>query len=121
MLQRRHLTIAAIGMLAGLALAGVGFTGITAHAQSTSTTKTVPATPAPAAATPAPATTAAPATLVNINTATAQELDALPQIGEKRAAAIIKKRPYASADELVSKKVLSQGVFDKIKDKITVR
>ncbi len=59
--------------------------------------------------------------LVNINRATADELDALPQIGKARSEAIIKARPYKSADELVTKKVLSQGVYDTIKDRISVR
>ncbi len=59
--------------------------------------------------------------LVNINKATADELDALPQIGKARSEAIIKARPYKTTDELVTKKVLSQGVYDTIKDKIGVR
>jgi len=59
--------------------------------------------------------------LVNINRATAEELDALPQIGKARSEAIMKARPYKSADELVTKKVLSPGVYDVIKDKISVR
>jgi competence ComEA-like helix-hairpin-helix protein len=83
---------------------------------------TMPATK-PAAPAPAPAAPAAqpPKTgLVNINTATPAELDKLPQIGEKRAAKIIQNRPYKSIDELVSKKAISKGVFEKIKDKITV-
>ena len=59
--------------------------------------------------------------LVNINKATADELDALPQIGKARSEAIIKARPYKAADELVTRKVLSQGVYDTIKDRISVR
>ena len=58
--------------------------------------------------------------LVNINRATADELDALPQIGKARSEAIIKARPYKTTDELVAKKVLSQGVYDTIKGKIGV-
>lgn len=87
-----------------------------------------PAKPAaPAAAAPAApaAATAKPATpmakKVNINSATAEQLDALPQIGEKRSEAIIKGRPYKTTDELVTKKVLSQGIYDKIKDSISVK
>ncbi len=67
-----------------------------------------------------PTTSSTPATgLVNVNTATPAELDALPQIGEKRSAKIIKNRPYKTIDELVTKKALSKGIFEKIKDKIT--
>ena len=93
--------------------------------------QTQPASPAPAtkSATP-PAAAAKPATapaaatapkLINLNAATAEQLDTIPNIGEKRSEAIIKGRPYKTTQELVSKKVLTQGIFDKIKDKVTVK
>ena len=90
-------------------------------ATTTAPTTTRPAVSSPA--TPAPRTPVAttPQTgLVNINTASAADLDKLPQIGKARSQAIIKGRPYRNTDELVSKKILSQGVYDKIKDKITI-
>lgn len=59
--------------------------------------------------------------LVDINTASAAELDALPGVGKKRAEAIIAHRPYKSKDELVSKRVVPQKVYDDIKDKIVAR
>lgn len=57
--------------------------------------------------------------LLNINTASASQLDSLPQIGKVRSEAIVKNRPYKSTDELVSKKVITQGIYDKIKSMIT--
>lgn len=57
--------------------------------------------------------------LVNINTATLAELDSLPGIGAVRAQAIIDSRPYSSPNELLSKKIIPQSVYEKIKDKIT--
>jgi competence protein ComEA len=57
---------------------------------------------------------------VNINTASATELDALVGIGEARAAAIIAGRPYASTEELISKVKIAQSVYDKIKDQVSV-
>lgn len=57
--------------------------------------------------------------LVNINTASARELDSLPGIGEVRAQAIIDNRPYSSIEDLVAKKAVPQSVYDKIKEKIT--
>lgn len=57
--------------------------------------------------------------LVNINTASAGELDSLPGIGAVRAQAIIDNRPYSSPQELLSKKVVPQSVYEKIKDRIT--
>ena len=81
---------------------------------------TAPAPAKPAATAPAPAAAAAPK-LVNLNSATADQLDTIPNIGEKRSDAIIKGRPYKTTQELVTKKVLTQGIFDKIKDKVTVK
>ncbi|WP_375453389.1 helix-hairpin-helix domain-containing protein [uncultured Methylobacterium sp.] len=64
---------------------------------------------------------AAKGALIDLNSATSAELDALPGIGAARAAAIIKGRPYKGKDELVSKKVLPQSVYDGIKDRIIAR
>lgn len=58
--------------------------------------------------------------LVNINTASAKELDSLPGIGQVYAQKIIEQRPYSNLEELVSKKVIPQSTYEKIKDKITV-
>ncbi len=57
---------------------------------------------------------------ININTASASELDTLWGIGEARAEAIIDNRPYSSVDELLSKKVIPTNVFEEIKDEISV-
>jgi competence protein ComEA len=59
--------------------------------------------------------------LVDINSASEKELDALPGIGKVRAAAIVKNRPYKGKDELVQKKIIPQGVYDKIKDQIIAK
>ena len=57
--------------------------------------------------------------LANINTSTAAELEkTLPGIGAVRSKAIVAGRPYATPQDLVTKKVLTQGVFDKIKELI---
>lgn len=57
---------------------------------------------------------------VNLNKATAAELESLTGIGAVRAGMIIDNRPYASVDDLVTKKVLSQSIFDKIRDRVAV-
>lgn len=57
---------------------------------------------------------------ININTASASELDKLPGVGQVTAEKIISGRPYGSIEELVSKKVVSQKVYNGIKDKISL-
>lgn len=81
-------------------------------------------TPAPKAApmaAPAAKKDAAPAPkveLIDINRASAKDLDALPGIGEVRSKAIIAGRPYKAKDELTKRKIIPQNVYDGIKDKI---
>ncbi len=55
---------------------------------------------------------------VNINTSSQAQLERLTGIGESRAKAIIGGRPYGSIDELLSKKILTKAVFEKIKEEI---
>lgn len=57
---------------------------------------------------------------VDINSATAAQLDALPGIGPVRSKAIVSGRPYAELDDLVRKKVLTQGVVDGAKARMAL-
>ena len=56
---------------------------------------------------------------VNINTASLNQLISLPGIGQERGQSIIEHRPYSNIEELLSKGVLTTGVYEKIKDKIS--
>ena len=57
---------------------------------------------------------------VNINTASSSQLDSLPGVGSVTSGKIISARPYSTVDELMSKKVVSKSVFEKIKDLVSV-
>ncbi len=64
--------------------------------------------------------TPAESDVININSASIEELDVLPGIGAVTSQKIIQNRPYRTVEELLTKKVIKQNIYDQIKDFIVL-
>lgn len=68
-----------------------------------------------------PSVLGAPSAKVDINSASEKELMSLKGIGEVRAKTIAKSRPFKGKDDLVTRKIIPQDVYDGIKEQIVAK
>src|SRR5689334_14351643 len=110
------------GALAAVLLVSTGLLA-ELHAQ-TAKPKAAPAAATAATATAASSSSAKSGAVVNINTATAAQLEALPGVGAKTAARIIdyreKKGPFKKAEELMNVQGIGEKSFVKLRPQVTV-
>ena len=88
-------------------LLSIGLALLLGAATAVAQTRTTPAPPA--------------SPLIDINSASRDDLMALEGIGEVRADAIIRARPFKAKTELVERRLIPESLYDKIADKVMAR
>ena len=129
--MKRSFTLATLATL-GLLLVSAGQAQTTAPAGAATKANSQqpaakPATTGASATTVVPTstksatTTSTKATLLDLNTATREQLVGLPGIGEKYADAIIKARPFKNKSQLVDKKIVPESAYNKFHTLVTAK
>jgi competence protein ComEA len=105
--RRWRMTLIRIFVACLFAIALIGYSPAWVQAAETTTKSATETQKAPSKTKP-----------LDINSASIEDLKALPGIGDAYAQKIVDNRPYQKKDQLVSRKIIPQTTYNKIKDRI---
>ena len=113
-MKKLGIVVLTIAFAAGLAISEPGFAVAQTAAAQTRETGSVPEMNAAQSSKPA-------AAKLDLNSATKEQLKQLPAIGDAYSQKIIDGRPYRVKTDLVTKKIIPQATYDKIKDLVIAK